>query len=392
MKLELDKSHWIRVTLGDVASSSKEKVDPASGDVERYIAGEHMDSDQLRLARWGDVSEVDLGPAFHRRFRPGQVLYGSRRTYLRKVAVADFEGVCANTTFVIESKDKRVLLQEFLPFVLTSERFHAFAIAESKGSVNPYVNWSDIARYEFSLPPLDEQKRLVDLLWAVETCRRHEERCLSSTVHARSALRDSLVDRMVTGDTIPFSETWSRSPESGWSAAPVDQETGWFVLSLSAIGPEGYRPGQLKSIPHSLKATSTRLSQGDLLISRANTMDAVGRVARFEEDRDDVSFPDTMMRVSLVDDVLTEFAALVLSSAHGRRQMRRTAAGSATSMVKINRKSLGGFAFPKVDLRAQEWAVAHVNRLDEGVQLQENVTMAARRLQRRLLDEVFGDD
>lgn len=176
MSLELDKSAWKRVKLGEVVATSKEKVDPSDGSVDRFIAGEHMDTDDLKIHRWGDPSEVDLGPAFHRRFRPGQVLYGSRRTYLRKVAVADFDGVCANTTFVVESKDPGVLLQEFLPFVMTSEPFHAFAITESKGSVNPYVNWSDIARYELDLPPLDEQRRIADLLWAVERHRLAVER------------------------------------------------------------------------------------------------------------------------------------------------------------------------------------------------------------------------
>ena len=39
------------------------------------------------------------------------------------------------------------------------------------------MNWSDIERYEFDLPPLDEQKRIADLLWAVE---RHRIERLSS--------------------------------------------------------------------------------------------------------------------------------------------------------------------------------------------------------------------
>ena len=80
-------------------------VDPAASGLERYVAGEHMDTDDLRLRRWGEINGDYLGPAFHMRFRPGQVLYGSRRTYLRKVAVADFSGICANTTFVLEPKD-----------------------------------------------------------------------------------------------------------------------------------------------------------------------------------------------------------------------------------------------------------------------------------------------
>ncbi|MGY1632949.1 restriction endonuclease subunit S [Geodermatophilus sp. SYSU D01186] len=188
MNLNLGQSAWKRVALGDVADASKEKVDPAGGSVTRYVAGEHMDTDDLKIHRWGQIGDGYLGPAFHRRFRPGQVLYGSRRTYLRKVAVADFDGVCSNTTFVVQPRDDQRLLPEFLPWIMTSEPFHAFAVSESKGSVNPYVNWSDIAQYQFDLPPVDEQKRIADLLWAAERHRlavAERDRLVESAIEAR---------------------------------------------------------------------------------------------------------------------------------------------------------------------------------------------------------------
>jgi type I restriction enzyme S subunit len=151
MNLGLDRSQWKRVRLGDVVRQVKTTVDPRTSGLERYVAGEHMDSDELRIKRWGTVGDGYLGPAFHRAFKAGQVLYGSRRTYLRKVAYADFDGICADTTFVAESLDPTVLLPRLLPFVMTTESFHAHSIAQSKGSVNPYVNWSDLAWYEFDL-------------------------------------------------------------------------------------------------------------------------------------------------------------------------------------------------------------------------------------------------
>ncbi len=76
-----------------------------------------MDTDDLKIHRWGDVGDGYLGP-LSPPLPPGQVLYGSRRTYLRKVAVADFDGVCADNTFVVEAEDETELLPEFLPFVM----------------------------------------------------------------------------------------------------------------------------------------------------------------------------------------------------------------------------------------------------------------------------------
>src|SRR6056297_1915116 len=126
------KAGWTTVAFGDVVRQVKDKVDPEESGLERYVAGEHMDTDDLRIRRWGEIGEGYLGPAFHMRFKPGHVLYGSRRTYLRKVAVADFEGITANTTYVLESVDPNVLMPGLLPFIMQTEAFHAHSIARSK--------------------------------------------------------------------------------------------------------------------------------------------------------------------------------------------------------------------------------------------------------------------
>lgn len=162
------KPGWQRVKFGDVVRQAKDKVNPNIARLDRYIAGEHMDTDDLKIRRWGEIGADYLGPAFHMRFKPGQVLYGSRRTYLRKVAVPDFEGICANTTFVLESKNPNVLMPELLPFIMQTERFNEHSVKQSKGSVNPYVNFSDLAWFELALPPLEEQKFLVEKLQAIE--------------------------------------------------------------------------------------------------------------------------------------------------------------------------------------------------------------------------------
>ena len=162
------KSGWTNVAFGDAVRQVKDKVDPEETGLERYVAGDHMDTDDLRIRRWGQIGDGYLGPAFHMRFKPGHVLYGSRRTYLRKIAVAHFEGITANTTYVLESADHSVLLPRLLPFIMQTEAFAQYSIRESKGSVNPYVNFSDLASFELALPPIQQQTRLVEMLGAAE--------------------------------------------------------------------------------------------------------------------------------------------------------------------------------------------------------------------------------
>ena len=112
-----------RVKFGDVVKDVKINIDRLNNPFEYYVAGDHMDSEDFTIHRKGRFATDDVGPAFTRVFKPGQILYGSRRTYLKKIAVADFEGVCANTTFVFETKDPYALEQRLLPFIMLSRDF-----------------------------------------------------------------------------------------------------------------------------------------------------------------------------------------------------------------------------------------------------------------------------
>ena len=169
------------VKFGDIVRDVKINVDRANNPYEHYVAGDHMDSEDLTIHRYGSFETDDVGPAFTRIFKPGQILYGSRRTYLKKVAVADFEGICANTTFVLESKDEALFDNRLLPFIMLSDAFTRWSIAHSKGSTNPYVLFSDLADYEFDLPPIAEQKVLADKLWAAYRLKESYKKLLAAT-------------------------------------------------------------------------------------------------------------------------------------------------------------------------------------------------------------------
>lgn len=164
---KIDKTGWKKVTLGEVAIQVKENIDIETTKLRRYVAGEHMISEDIHIRQWGNVGEGYLGPAFIRKFSKYDILYGSRRTYLKKVALADFEGITSNTTFVIRANpewiDSRLLVH-----LILSDKFTEYSVKNSKGSVNPYINWKDIADFEFYLPPQEEQVRLAELLWVAD--------------------------------------------------------------------------------------------------------------------------------------------------------------------------------------------------------------------------------
>lgn len=147
----------------DVTEKLMRKIDPLTFGIERIVAGENLESEDFKIRTWQKVGEGYLGPAFHVLFKTGDILYGSRRTYLRKVSLADFDGVCANTTYVIRAKEE-LMLQDLLKHIMLSERFTQYSIGVSKGSTNPYINWKDLDNFSFQVPDIETQREIANVL------------------------------------------------------------------------------------------------------------------------------------------------------------------------------------------------------------------------------------
>jgi len=195
MTLDLDKSAWKRVGFGDVVNNVNATVrDLDVAGIDRVIAMEHMDPGELKVSRWGSTED---GTTFTRRVKPGLTLFGKRRAYQRKVAYADFDAICSGDIYTFEA-DESQLLGEFLPFLVQSNEFFDHALDTSAGSLSPRTNWRDLANFEFDLPPLDEQKRIADLLWAIE---RHSQATVDTRTSTQVLFRQLLAELCVPGDS-----------------------------------------------------------------------------------------------------------------------------------------------------------------------------------------------
>ncbi len=164
----ISKAGWTRVRFDQIATQINDRVDnPAEAGVDRYVGLEHLDPDSLRIRRWGEPTDVESTKL---RFQPGDIIFGKRRVYQRKVAVADFEGICSAHAMVLRAKPGAVL-PEFLPFFMQSDLFMERALSISVGSLSPTINWKALAAEEFLLPPIQEQARLLEALVAANEVR-----------------------------------------------------------------------------------------------------------------------------------------------------------------------------------------------------------------------------
>ncbi len=190
------KAGWRRVKFGDVVQLAKARSqDPLADGFDRYVGLEHMEPGDLRIRSWGNVAD---GVTFTNVFQPGQVLFGKRRAYQRKVAVADFAGVCSSDIYVLQTKDAKALLPELLPFICQTDAFLNHAVGTSAGSLSPRTNWTSLAQFEFALPSIDQQVRTLALL----TAGTNTVDQLLAAANLLSILRLSMETRLLAMDGV----------------------------------------------------------------------------------------------------------------------------------------------------------------------------------------------
>ena len=154
------KQGWRNWRFDQMAVMVNDRIDdPSEANVEHYVRLEHLDSDSLTIRRWGSPSDVE---ATKLRFSAGDIIFGRRRVYQRKLGVAHFEGICSAHAMVLRAKPE-VVFPAFLPFFMQSDLFMERAKQISVGSLSPTINWKTLAKEEFALPPLSEQRRIAEV-------------------------------------------------------------------------------------------------------------------------------------------------------------------------------------------------------------------------------------
>lgn len=159
------KPGWKVWRFDQMATNVNVRIDnPSESGMEHYVGLEHLDADSLKIRRWGTPDDVEATKLI---FKKGDIIFGRRRAYQRKLGVAEFDGICSAHAMVLRAKPE-VVLPEFLPFFMQSDLFMNRAVEISVGSLSPTINWKTMAVQEFSLPSLDEQRALLDVLQQIE--------------------------------------------------------------------------------------------------------------------------------------------------------------------------------------------------------------------------------
>lgn len=158
-----------RYRFDQIAENSTAKKKPEESDRDRYIGLEHLDPGTLDVTRCG----AEVTPKGDKLLmKKGDVLFGRRRAYQKKVGIAPFDGIFSAHGMVLRPKTDAVD-PSFFPFFISSDVFLDEAIRVSVGSLSPTANWKDLRTLEFDLPSLNKQHELADILSEAERLKGH---------------------------------------------------------------------------------------------------------------------------------------------------------------------------------------------------------------------------
>lgn len=194
----------------EIAINSTKKKKPTEEDKVHYIGLEHIDPGCFNIVRWGS----DVAPTGDKLLmQKGDVLFGKRRAYQRKVGIAPFDGIFSAHGMVLRPNTE-IIDANYFPFFISSDRFMETAVRISVGGLSPTINWKDLAKQKFDLPTLEEQKVLADKLWAAYRLKEGYKKLLAAT------------DEMVKSQ---FIEMFGN---------PVNNSKSWPTKAIMEVAPE----------------------------------------------------------------------------------------------------------------------------------------------------------
>ena len=386
-ELHIDKTHWKKYRFDEMVQNIAERVEPSQTNLDVYVGLEHIDPDCLHLSRHGHPSDVE---GTKLRFYKGDIIFGRRRAYQRKTALATTDGICSAHAMVVRAKED-VVDPMFLPFLFHSKSFIDMAITISVGGLSPTINWKDIAKQEFLLPPKAEQKRLAELLWAADEVVEKEKRELDKLdLFRQSKLKD----------IFKSANTYTRLKD-----LPIEEINGlWKTDDPDSIDVSVIRSTEfsdygticfdkLEPMPVKISQYKTRkLLPSDIIVERSGggPDQPVGRVCYFEQSEGEYSFSNftSCIRVVNSDMILPKYLFYFLEyywKMGGTDRIQNQTTGIRNldyelyKMVKV----------PMLSIEGQQQTISVVDHIQHSIFATKMQVEQSQQIKQELINKIF---
>jgi type I restriction enzyme S subunit len=208
--------NWQKVRFDEIAQIVTDRIEkPVESGLSDYIGLEHLDTDCIRIKRFGSTEDVDATKFLCKK---GDIIFGKRRAYLRKLAVSDREAVVSAHSMVLRPTGDKIY-PDFLPCFMQSSIFWKTAHSISEGSMSPTIKWKTLAAQEFWLPSIEEQKKISELLWSIEDNIQKTEKLIETIEILKQGLLNELLTKGIGHTRFKDSEL-GRIPEE-WEVKKI---------------------------------------------------------------------------------------------------------------------------------------------------------------------------
>lgn len=346
-----------------IAINSTAKKKPVEEDRFTYLGLEHLDSGSLKVTRYG--SEVaPIGEKLI--MRKGDVLFGKRRAYQKKVAIAPFDGIFSAHGMVLRPKED-VIDKEFFPLFISSDYFLDAAIKISVGSLSPTINWRDLKELEFELPDLDTQRRLAAVLWSMnETMDSYKALIKATDELVKSQFMEQFKELINSPEACSkIEDECTVFADGDWIESKDQSDEGIRLIQTGNIGNAQYldKGERARYITEDTfnRLNCTEVKANDILISRLP--DPVGRACIIPEGLGKCITAVDCTIVRLRSRILPEyFIAYTLSPFY---MMQVAARETGSTRKRISRKNLGILKIPVPQIAEQESFASIVRQSDK---------------------------
>ena len=346
-----------------IAINSTEKKKPVEEDRFTYLGLEHLDSGSLKVTRFG----ADVAPIGEKLImRKGDVLFGKRRAYQKKVAIAPFDGIFSAHGMVLRPKED-VVDKDFFPLFISSDYFLDAAIKISVGSLSPTINWRDLKELEFELPDLETQKRLAAVLWAMnETMDSYKELISATDELVKSQFMEQFKELIEQPEACSkIEDICTVFADGDWIESKDQSDEGIRLIQTGNIGKAQYldKGERARFITEDTfnRLNCTEVKANDILISRLP--DPVGRACIIPDGLGKCITAVDCTIVRLEARVMPEyFIAYTLSPFY---MMQVAARETGSTRKRISRKNLGKLTIPVPTIESQERFASMVRQSDK---------------------------
>jgi type I restriction enzyme S subunit len=317
---------------------------------------EHLDSGNLTVTRFG--SEVaPIGEKLL--MKKGDVLFGKRRAYQKKVAIAPFDGIFSAHGMVLRPRED-IVDKNFFPLFIASDSFLDAAIKISVGSLSPTINWSALKELKFNLPNLDEQRSLAEILWAMIEAKNAYIKLLAKTddlvksqfveMFGGGRFEDAPIETFIDGDIEKVGRKHVATDEIKYiDISSIDNSQGEIVQ---------YTDYEVAKAPSRAQQI---VRQGDVLVSLVRPN--LRNVAVIRDDYDNLIASTGFCVLRPTAQTRTEYLYAIVSSESFAEYLAGRAKGA--NYPAVNASDIKEYRIPNAPIEAQHRFAAFAEAADK---------------------------